>query len=88
MSVILETVIYYGAQAMKYFCPFYFLLGIMHSLAGTIRGTGKTVPPMGEGGIVRLALCQRADLHGVVVDEGGLDQLVLHSLFLYFQKTI
>ena len=29
-----KEVIYYGAQAMKYFCPFYFLLGIMHSLAG------------------------------------------------------
>ncbi len=35
-----------GVLAMKYFCPFYFLLSIMHSLAGTIRGTGKTVPPM------------------------------------------
>ena len=32
--------------ASKYFCPFYFLLAIMHSLAGSIRGTGKTVPPM------------------------------------------
>ena len=36
----------YGVQAMKYFCPFYFLLGILHSLAGAVRGTGKTVPPM------------------------------------------
>ena len=27
----------------------------------------------------RLALGQRADLHGVIVDEGGLDQLVLHK---------
>ena len=49
-----KEVIYYGAQAMKYFCPFYFLLGIMHSLAGTIRGTGKTVPPMV---VMLLALC-------------------------------
>ena len=24
-----KEVIYYGAQAMKYFCPFYFLLGVM-----------------------------------------------------------
>ena len=39
---------------MKYFCPFYFLLAIMHSLAGTIRGTGKTVPPMV---VMLLALC-------------------------------
>ena len=29
--------------------------------------------------IIRLALGQRADLHGVIVDEGGLDQLVLHK---------
>ena len=49
-----KEVIYYGAQAMKYFCPFYFLLAIMHSLAGTIRGTGKTVPPMV---VMLLALC-------------------------------
>ncbi len=35
-----------GVSAMRYFCPFYFLLGILHSLAGTVRGVGKTVPPM------------------------------------------
>lgn len=35
-----------GVLAMRYFCPFYFMLSIMHSLAGTVRGTGKTVPPM------------------------------------------
>lgn len=35
-----------GVLATKFFCPFYFLLAIMHSLAGTVRGTGKTVPPM------------------------------------------
>ncbi|MDO4293061.1 MAG: MATE family efflux transporter [Eubacteriales bacterium] len=40
------AVIDYGVQAMKYFCPFYFLLSIMHGLAGTIRGTGRSVPPM------------------------------------------
>ena len=44
----------YGVQAMKYFCPFYFLLGILHSLAGAVRGTGKTVPPMV---ILLAALC-------------------------------
>ena len=32
---------------------------------------------LGEGGIIRLALCQRADLDGIIVDEGGLDELVL-----------
>ena len=49
-----DTVVEFGVAAMKYFCPFYFLLGIMHSLAGTIRGTGKTVPPMV---VMLLALC-------------------------------
>lgn len=39
-------VVYYGTLAMWYFCPFYFILSIMHEMAGTIRGTGKTVPPM------------------------------------------
>ena len=37
----------------------------------------EILEPLGEGGIIRLALGQRADLDGVVVDEGGLDQLVL-----------
>ena len=40
------AVIAFGKQAMRYFCPFYFLLSIMHGLAGTVRGTGKSVPPM------------------------------------------
>lgn len=39
-------VIEYGALAMKYFCPFYFLLSILNSLAGTVRGAGKPIPPM------------------------------------------
>lgn len=47
-------VIEYAILAMKYFCPFYFLLSIMHELAGTVRGTGKTVPPMA---IILIALC-------------------------------
>ena len=41
-----KVVIEYGRQAMYYFCPFYFMLSIMHALAGTIRGTGKSIPPM------------------------------------------
>lgn len=41
-----SEVIRYGTEVMKYFCPFYFLLGILHSLAGAVRGTGKTVPSM------------------------------------------
>lgn len=36
----------YGELTMRYFCPFYFLLSILHGLAGTVRGTGKSVPPM------------------------------------------
>ncbi|MDD6659581.1 MAG: MATE family efflux transporter, partial [Eubacteriales bacterium] len=41
-----ENVIKYGQIAMKYFCPFYFILGILNILAGTVRGAGKGVPPM------------------------------------------
>ena len=41
-----ETVVTFGQIAMHYFCPFYWLLGILHGLAGTVRGTGKSVPPM------------------------------------------
>ena len=43
-----------GAHAMRYFCPFYFLLGAMHALAGTVRGAGKSIPPMG---ILLFAMC-------------------------------
>ena len=35
-----------GKLVMRYFCPFYVLLGLMHSLAGAVRGTGRTMPPM------------------------------------------
>ena len=49
-----KEVMYYGIKAMKYFCPFYFLLSVMHGLGGTIRGTGKTVPPMV---ILLISLC-------------------------------
>ena len=41
-----ETVVAFGCTAMHYFCPFYWELGILHGLAGTVRGTGKTIPPM------------------------------------------
>lgn len=49
-----EEVINYGVRAMKYFCPFYFLLSFMQTLAGTLRGVGKTLPPMI---ILLIALC-------------------------------
>lgn len=39
-------VIMYGQLAMKYFCPYYFLLGILNVFAGTVRGAGKGIPPM------------------------------------------
>ena len=39
-------VIAYGQTVMRYFCPFYWILAILHSLAGTVRGTGKSIPPM------------------------------------------
>lgn len=47
-------VIAYGTLEAQYFCPFYFLLGIMHQLAGTVRGTGKTIPPMA---VILFSLC-------------------------------
>jgi putative MATE family efflux protein len=47
-------VITIGMTAMRYFCPFYWALSIMHALAGTVRGTGKSIPPMV---ILILSLC-------------------------------
>ena len=40
------AVIAYGRQAMRFFCPFYWVLSILHALSGTVRGTGKSIPPM------------------------------------------
>lgn len=40
------AVIAYGQQAMHFFCPFYWVLSILHALSGTVRGTGKSMPPM------------------------------------------
>lgn len=39
-------VIAYGQQAMYFFCPFYWVLSILHALSGTVRGAGKSIPPM------------------------------------------
>ncbi len=36
----------YGKLALKFFCPFYFILGITQILAGAVRGTGRSIPPM------------------------------------------
>lgn len=38
-------VIAYGQTAMHYFCPMYWLLGILQTLAGAVRGTGRSLPP-------------------------------------------
>ena len=40
------AVIAYGQQAMRFWCPFYWVLSILHALSGTVRGTGKGIPPM------------------------------------------
>lgn len=40
------AVIGFGTLAMHYLCPFYWLLGIMYGLAGTVRGAGRSIPPM------------------------------------------
>ena len=39
-------VVEYGVYILKFFCPYYWMLGIMQVLAGTIRGTGKTFQAM------------------------------------------
>lgn len=44
-------VIRYGVLATRYFCPFYFILSILHGLAGTVRGT--------EGRFRRWLFCLR-----------------------------
>ncbi len=41
-----DPVVAFGELAMRYFCPYYPLLGALHSLGGTVRGTGHSVPPM------------------------------------------
>ena len=47
-------VITLGCYILKFFCPFYFMLAIMNILAGTVRGAGKTLPPML---VIIFALC-------------------------------
>lgn len=39
-------VIQYGVMAVWSLAPYYCLLSIIHDLAGTVRGSGKTLPPM------------------------------------------
>lgn len=44
----------YGLQSLMALAPFYILLAIIHSLAGAIRGSGHTMPPMV---IILISLC-------------------------------
>lgn len=44
----------FGVTATRCFCPFYWVLSLLHDLAGTVRGVGKGVPPML---ILILSLC-------------------------------
>lgn len=39
-------VVKYGVYIMRFFCPFYWVLGILQVLSGTMRGTGKTMETM------------------------------------------
>ncbi len=41
-----EDVVEYGVYILKFFCPFYWMLGILNVLTGTVRGTGKTLQAM------------------------------------------
>lgn len=41
-----EEVVNYGVYILKFFCPFYWMVGILNVLTGTIRGTGKTLQAM------------------------------------------
>ena len=49
-----ETVLEYGIQCMWALAPFYSLLAVIHSLAGAVRGSGHTVPPMV---VILISLC-------------------------------
>ena len=47
-----ETVVAFGCSAMHYFCPFYFLLAILHGMAGARHRPQRTA----DGGAAHLAL--------------------------------
>ncbi len=49
-----EQVLEYGIQCMWALAPFYSLLAVIHSLAGAVRGSGHTVPPMV---VILISLC-------------------------------
>ncbi len=41
-----NAVISSGKLAVLYLCPYYITIGILYSLAGAVRGVGKSIPPM------------------------------------------
>lgn len=49
-----EAVVEYGVLCLMSLAPFYVLLAVIHSLAGAVRGSGHTVPPMV---IILISLC-------------------------------
>jgi len=49
-----DAVVEYGVQCLMALAPFYVLLAVIHSLAGAVRGSGHTVPPMV---IILISLC-------------------------------
>ena len=49
-----EEVIGYGVQCLMALAPYYVLLALIHSLAGAVRGSGHTVPPMV---IILISMC-------------------------------
>lgn len=49
-----DAVVEYGVQCLWALAPFYVLLALIHSLAGAIRGSGHTLPPMV---IILISLC-------------------------------
>lgn len=75
-----EEVIKYGQLAMKYFCPFYFLLGILNTLAGTVRGAGKGVPPM----LILLFQCVFSVFFGLNLHYRFIQPLTVYLFFILF----
>lgn len=41
-----QAVVEFGSSIMWFFCPFYWMIGILQVLAGTVRGAGKTMQVM------------------------------------------
>ncbi len=95
-----ETVIHYGVMCIWALAPFYAVLGLIHSFAGCIRGTGNTVGPMV---IILFALCIYRALWMLLIRphiEGfngvlytyptsfivGAVLMIGYTIYLYFRK--